>query len=60
MEEETMTKEEQATMLIDRLTDVQRVIHSADREKELENQKKILTAKLEALGVNVSGLPDFS
>ena len=60
MEEESLTKEEQASMMIDRLMDVRRVQHAADKEKELANQERILIAELEALGVTVSDLPDFS
>ncbi len=47
-------------MMIDRLMDVRRVQHATDKEKELENQEKVLIVKLEALGVTVSELPDFS
>ena len=60
MEEESLTKEEQASMMIDRLMGVRRAQHAADKEKELANQERILIAELEALGVTVSDLPDFS
>lgn len=46
--------------MIDRLMDVRRVQHATDKEKELENQEKVLIVKLEALGVTVSVMPDFS
>ena len=51
--------EEQAVMMIDRLMDVRRAMRSEDKEKELENQEKVLIVKLEALGVTVSELPEY-
>lgn len=59
MEEKDVTKEEQATMMIDRLMDVRRAMKSEDKQKELENQEKVLIVKLEALGVTVSDLPEY-
>lgn len=46
-----MTKEEQATNLIDKYTDLQRIKAAADRDKELEFQLRVTKGKLEELGV---------
>ena len=46
-----MTSEAQASMLIGQFMDLQRIEVSEDRNKEIANQKRELTAKLEALGI---------
>ena len=48
-----MTKEEQATTLLDRYTDLLRLEIAEDKEKEIQNQLRVLRAKLEILGVVV-------
>ena len=48
-----MTKEEQATALIDRYADLLRLEIAEDKEKEIQNQLRVLRAKLEILGVVV-------
>lgn len=46
-----MTEKEQATIMIDIYTDLQRILKAEDREKELGNQLRKAKAKLEALGI---------
>ena len=46
-----MTPEEQATMMIGQYMDLQRIEKAVDVQKEIENQKTELVAKLEALGI---------
>ena len=46
-----MTKEEQATNLIDKFSDLQRIKNAEDRETEIDYQLRITKAKLEELGV---------
>ena len=51
-----MADKEQATMLIDNYTNLQRIKSAADREKEVEYQIKATKAKLEALGIVAENL----
>lgn len=51
-----MTEKEQATIMIDIYTDLQRILKAEDREKELNNQLRKAKAKLEALGVVTENL----
>lgn len=46
-----MTQQEQATTFINEYMNLQRIEKSPDRDKEIENQKTELKAKLEALGI---------
>ena len=58
-EVDAMTKEEQATMLIDVFTDLKRIKGADDRDKEIDAQLLKTKVKLETLGVTVDNLPDF-
>lgn len=51
MEEPEMTEKEQATILMDKFIDLQRIKAAQDRDKEIQYQLKITKAKLEALGI---------
>ena len=51
MEEFGMTEKEQAAMMIDVYTDLQRIKLSEDRDREIDNQLRKAKAKLEALGI---------
>ena len=51
MEVLEMTEKEQAAIMIDIYTDLQRIQKAQDREKELSNQLRKAKAKLEALGI---------
>lgn len=51
-----MTEKEQATILMDRFIDLQRIKAAQDKEKELEYQIKTTKAKLEALGIVTTDL----
>lgn len=51
MEDMGMTDREQATMLMDKFIDLQRIKNAPDREKEIEYQLRITKAKLEALNI---------
>ena len=51
-----MTKEEQATMLIDAYLNILRLEKAADKDAEIANQKCGIRAKLETLGVTVENL----
>ncbi|MBO6147788.1 MAG: hypothetical protein J6O55_00430 [Lachnospiraceae bacterium] len=51
MMETGMTEKEQATMMIDIYTDLQRIKIAPDRDKEIDNQLRRAKAKLEALGI---------
>ncbi|MBQ9607240.1 MAG: hypothetical protein IJV16_08710 [Lachnospiraceae bacterium] len=44
------------TMYIEEYMNIQRIEKSRDRDKEIENQKKILKAKLEVLGISTDNL----
>ena len=50
-EVEDMTKEEQATVLMDKFSDLQRILTAEDRDEEIEYQIRVTKAKLEELGV---------
>ena len=47
---EVMTEKEQATALMDKYIDLQRIKTASDRENEIEYQIRTTKAKLEALG----------
>ncbi|HCT90711.1 MAG TPA: hypothetical protein DF613_04910 [Lachnospiraceae bacterium] len=51
MEDMGMTDREQATMLMDKFIDLQRIKNAPDREKEIEYQLRVTKAKLEALNI---------
>lgn len=51
-----MTEKEQATILMDKFIDLQRIKVAEDREKEIEYQLKVTKAKLEALGIVTTDL----
>lgn len=51
MEVLEMTEKEQATILMDKFIDLQRIKAAGDKEKEIEYQLKTTKAKLEALGI---------
>lgn len=51
MEGMEMTEKEQAAIMIDIYTDLQRIQKADDRDKEISNQLRKTKAKLEALGV---------
>lgn len=51
-----MTEKEQATLLIDEYTKLQRIKSATDKEKEIEYQLKTTKAKLEALGIVTENL----
>ena len=51
MEGSGMTEKEQATILMDKFIDLQRIKAAKDREKEIQYQLKTTKAKLEALGI---------
>lgn len=46
-----MTKEEVINQIIEEYTKIQRIIKAPDQQKEIENQRRILEAKLQAFGV---------
>ena len=50
------TEAQQAAVMIDIYTDLQRIANAADRDREIRNQMKKARAKLEALGVVVDDL----
>lgn len=50
---EEMTEKELANFLLDKLSDLERVEHAANRDDEIAYQKKYLLAKLQSLGVPV-------
>ncbi len=56
MEVLEMTEKEQAAIMIDIYTDLQRIQKAQDREKELSNQLRKAKAKLEALGIVTGNL----
>jgi hypothetical protein len=51
MEVTGMTEKEQATLLIEEYTKLQRIKAASDRDKEIQYQIKVTKAKLEALGI---------
>ena len=56
MEVLEMTEKEQAAIMIDIYTDLQRIQKAEDKEKEMGNQLRKAKAKLEALGVVTENL----
>lgn len=56
MEVMGMTEKEQAAIMIDVYTDLQRIQKAEDRDKELNNQLRKAKAKLEALGIVTENL----
>ncbi len=56
MEVMEMTEKEQAAIMIDIYTDLQRIQKAEDKEKELSNQLRKAKAKLEALGIVTENL----
>ncbi|MBQ7447777.1 MAG: hypothetical protein IJV59_07475 [Eubacterium sp.] len=56
MEGEHMTEKEQATLLIDMYTDLQRIKSAPDRDAEIDYQLRITLAKLQALGISTEDL----
>ena len=56
MEELGMTEKEQATILMDKFIDLQRIKAAENKEKEIEYQIKTTKAKLEALGIVTTDL----
>ena len=56
MEVMEMTEKEQAAIMIDIYTDLQRIQKAEDRDKEIGNQLRKAKAKLEALGVVTENL----
>ena len=56
MEMLEMTEKEQAAIMIDIYTDLQRIQKAEDKEKELNNQLRKTKAKLEALGIVTENL----
>lgn len=51
-----MTEKEQAAIMIDIYTDLQRIQKAKDRDKELNNQLRKAKAKLEAMGIVAENL----
>lgn len=56
MEVLEMTEKEQATNLMDKFIDLQRIKAAGDKDKEIEYQLKTTKAKLEALGIVTENL----
>ena len=56
MEVMEMTEKEQAAIMIDVYTDLQRIQKAEDRDRELNNQLRKAKAKLEALGIVTENL----
>ena len=56
MEGSGMTEKEQAAIMIDIYTDLQRIQKAENRDKELNNQLRKAKAKLEAMGVATENL----
>lgn len=56
MEALEMTEKEQAAIMIDIYTDLQRIKIAEDKDKELSNQLRKAKAKLEALGIVTENL----
>ncbi len=51
-----ITEKEQAAIMIDIYTDLQRIQKAEDKDKELSNQLRKAKAKLEALGIVTENL----
>ena len=56
MEVLEMTEKEQATNLMDKFIDLQRIKAAGDKDKEIAYQLKTTKAKLEALGIVTENL----
>lgn len=56
MEVLEITEKEQAAIMIDIYTDLQRIQKAEDRDKELSNQLRKTKAKLEAFGIVTENL----
>ncbi len=56
MEVLEMTEKEQATNLMDKFIDLQRIKAAGDKDKEIDYQLKTTKAKLEALGIVTENL----
>lgn len=56
MEDIGMTEKEQAALLIDSFTNLQRIKAAADRDREIDYQLKTTLAKLQALGISTEDL----
>lgn len=56
MEVLEMTEKEQATNLMDKFIDLQRIKVAGDKDKEIEYQLKTTKAKLETLGIVTENL----
>lgn len=56
MEVLEMTEKEQATSLMDKFIDLQRIKAAGDKDKEIDYQLKTTKAKLEALGIVTENL----
>ena len=46
-----MSDREIIERLIEKYTDLQRIMKASDPQKEMENQKRIMEAKLQAFGI---------
>jgi hypothetical protein len=53
---EDMTEKEQATALIDKYTELQRIKVATDKDKEVDYQIRVVCAKLQALGITMEDL----
>lgn len=56
MEVLEMTEKEQATNLMDKFIDLQRIKAAGDKDKEIDYQLKTTKAKLEAFGIVTENL----
>ncbi len=56
MEVLDMTEKEQATNLMDKYIDLQRIKAAGDKDREIDYQLKTTKAKLEALGIVTENL----
>lgn len=56
MEVLEMTEKEQATNLMDKFIDLQRIKAAGDKDKEIDYQLRTTKAKLEALGIVTENL----
>lgn len=56
MEVLEMTEKEQATNLMDKFIDLQRIKAAGDKDKEIDYQLKTTKAKLEVLGIVTENL----
>ncbi len=55
-EEEGMTEQQLVVNLIDVYMELQRIKRAKDKEKELENQLRVVRAKLEVFGIHAEDL----